>query len=648
MTSTIDPVIKPLGHDLTEAEVRRAVASANVPALLMVVFQMTGDERWLEDPYLPTRGKGLGDHDHGGLPEAVQDEIRGAAVRAILDLQNGVRPQIEFPSAELTSRMMTVCMGEPVGPEYGEMLSGEIAKRIDADAPMVGSPDVEVPQGFSVVVVGAGLAGIAAAHELESMGIDYVILEKQPEPGGNWWQNVYPGAGVDTPSHLYSYSFAKNDWRQHFELRDGIQSYFEEVLGKLGAAEKVRYGTEVISATFDEESHGWRLLVRDASGAEEELTPRVLISAVGILNRAKLPKIPGVGTFDGPEFHSSAWPADLDLSGKRVAVVGNGASAMQIVPAIAEEVEHLTVFQRSTHWVAPFEKFKIPISPELRQLIQTCPIYFAWYWARLFWQFGDKVIEALRVDPEWPHPERSVNARNDAHRAYFTRYIESFLADRPDLLDKVVPTYPPFGKRILLDNGWYEAIRRDNVELVASGAAEVRPHGVVTEHGDEYDGFDVLVWATGFESTRFIASMDVIGREGTTLREEWDDDNPRAYLGVAVPGFPNFFMLGGPNTFPGSGSFTYFNEVQMQYIRGILTRMFEEGISEVEVTRDTYERYNEKVDEVHARTVWTHPGMATHFRNARGRVVYLNAFLNVEFWQMTRAADLENYSLTRG
>jgi 4-hydroxyacetophenone monooxygenase len=648
MTSTIEPVIKPLGHDLTEVEVRRAVASANVPALLMLVFQMTGDERWLEDPYRPTRGKGLGDHDDGGLPEIIQSEIRSTAVHAILDLQNGLRPQIEFPSAELTSRMMTVCMGEPVGPEYGEMLSGEIAKRIDADAPMVGQPDVEVPEGFSVVVVGAGLAGIAAAHELESMGIDYVILEKQPEPGGNWWQNVYPGAGVDTPSHLYSYSFAKNDWRQHFELRDGIQSYFEEVLGKLGAAEKVRYGTEVVSATFDEDAHGWRLLVRGPNGVEEELTPSILISAVGILNRAKLPKVPGVGTFDGPEFHSSAWPADLDLSGKRVAVVGNGASAMQIVPAIAEEVEHLTVFQRSNHWVAPFEKFKIPISPELRQLIQTCPIYFAWYWARLFWQFGDKVIEALRVDPDWPHPERSVNARNDAHRAYFTRYIESFLADRPDLLEKVVPTYPPFGKRILLDNGWYEAIRRDNVELVAGGVAEVRPHGVVTEGGEEYDGFDVLVWATGFESTRFIASMDVTGRDGTTLREEWDDDNPRAYLGVAVPGFPNFFMLGGPNTFPGSGSFTYFNEVQMQYIRGILTRMFEEDLREVEVKRDTYERYNEKVDEVHARTVWTHPGMATHFRNARGRVVYLNAFLNVEFWQMTRTADLENYSLTRG
>lgn len=625
---------------LSEAEVRAAVSSANVPTLLMMIFQMTGDERWLNDPYLPTRGKGLGDHDDGGLPKAIQTEIRSTAVQVILDLQNGVAPAIEIPSEDLITRMLSVCMGEPVPSEYGAMFREELAKRINpAAAPE--PPRVRAPEGFSVVVVGAALAGIAAIHELEDMGLDYVVLERNSAPGGNWWENVYPGCGVDTPSHLYSYSFAKKDWRQHFELRDAIQAYFDDVISRLGADDRIRYGVEVVRAEYDADAQRWRITTRDHEGRTETLVANVLISAVGVLNNPRIPDVSGVGEFDGPEFHSSRWPTDLDLTGKRVAVVGNGASAMQIVPAIAGEVASLTIFQRSTHWVAPFEKFGVPISPELRTLIASCPIYFAWYWARLFWQFGDKVIEALRVDPEWTHHERSVNARNDAHRAYFTRYIKSELQGHPELISRVVPSYPPFGKRILLDNGWYETLTRDNVELVSEAVAGVGPHSVTTASGARYGDFDVLVWATGFYAARFLASLDLIGLDGVSIRDEWDDDNPRAYLGVAVPGFPNFFMLGGPNTFPGSGSFTFFNEIQMQYIRQLITKMLTDGIGQIEITRAAYDEYNERVDEVHARTVWTHPGMETFFRNNRGRVVFLNPFLNLEFWQMTRAVDPE-------
>jgi 4-hydroxyacetophenone monooxygenase len=632
---------------LTRSEVETAVASANIPALLMLVFQATGDEQWLNDPFRPTRGKGLGDHDSGGLPDDVQAQIRAAAVAAIVDLQDGKPAAIELPSPELTSRMMSVCMGEEVGTEYGGMLSEGIAKRIAPEVADADMPDFPADSGLRVIVIGAGLAGIAAAHQLEAMGLDYVIIEKQPEPGGNWYQTVYPGAGVDTPSHLYSYSFARNDWGKHFELRDQIQAYFDGVLHQLGAGDRVRYETEVLRAAYDETSMTWRVAIRDRDGTEEVLESNILISAVGVLNRPKLPAIPGIGTFDGPEFHSADWPAGLDVTGKRIAVVGNGASAMQIVPALAGKAAHITIFQRSTQWVAPFEKFGTPIGPELRQLLDACPIYFAWYWARLFWQFGDKVIEALRVDPEWEHPERSVNARNDAHRAYFTRYIESYLQDRPDLLEQVVPTYPPYGKRILLDNGWYAALKRDDVTLVAQGVAAVTPHSLVTEAGDEYEDFDVVVWATGFDVARFLASFEVVGRDGVTIREHWDDDNPSAYLGVTVPKFPNLFMLGGPNTFPGSGSFTYFNEIQMQYIRRLITRMANEGIDELEVDAAVSAAYNAKVDETHARTVWTHPGMSSAWRNKRGRVVYLNPFLNVEFWQMTRTADPDDFVARR-
>jgi len=632
---------------LSESSVPTAVEIANVPALLMVVFQMTGDEKWLEEPYRPTRGRGLGDHDSGGLPEAIQEEIREAAVEAIRALQDGVPPAIETPSPELMTRMMSVYMGEEVGHEYGPMLAGELARRIAPDAAELESERVAPPQDFKVIVIGAGVAGIVAAHQLGEMGVDYEILEKQPAAGGNWWQNVYPGAGVDTPSHLYSFFFAKNDWQRHFELRDDLQAYFTRVMDEVGGLEYVRYETEVLEAAYDEAGVKWDLRVRNPDGSEETITANMIISAVGVLNRPRLPHLPGRESFEGLQFHSAEWPADVVLDGKRVALVGTGASAMQIGPAIADRVAHLTILQRSPGWVAPFEKFQQPIPEELRMLLRSCPLYHGWYWLRLFWQFGDKVIEALRVDPDWEHPERSVNSRNDGHRELFMRYLENELGGREDLIEKTLPDYPPFGKRILLDNGWYSTLLRDNVELVDEAVVEVREHRLVTASGAEIEA-DVIVWATGFEVARFVSSLDVRGIEGVSLREVWNDDDPRAYLGVSVPEFPNFLMLGGPNSFPGSGSFMYFMEVQMRYIRSLMTEMFKRGIDAIDALPEANDAYNELVDRTHERTVWTHRGMSTYYRNSRGRVVFVMPFLNVEYWEMTQRPDLENYAVRAG
>lgn len=630
------------GVRLTEDEIRTAVSIANVPALLMLVFQMTGDEAWLEPPFQPTRAKGLGDHDSGGLAEDVQETIREAAVQAILGLQEGRQPAIPTPSPALFTRMMSVCMGEEIPEGYGEMLSSEFARRVTQDR--TDHEAVPPPEDFKVVLIGAGVAGIAGAHQLEEMGVDYVILDKQPDSGGNWWQNTYPGCGVDTPSHLYSFSFAQNDWTKHFELRDNIQHYFHQVIEHLGVRDRIRFGVEVLTARFLEAEGAWALTVRNEQGREEKLRCTVLISAVGVLNRPRMLDIPGMGTFEGESFHSAEWPSEFVPADKRVAIVGTGASSMQISPAIADNVESLTIFQRSPQWVAPFDKFQAQIPRELRLLLQSCTLYRGWYWLRLFWQFGDKVIEALRVDPDWPHPERAVNARNDGHRLFFTKYIEEQLAGREDLLPKVLPDYPPFGKRILLDNGWYQTLRRDNVELVTEAVAEVTQKGLVTADGEHRD-FDVIIWATGFEAAKFLQSTDVYGVAGVRLRDVWEEDNPRAYLGMSVPDFPNFFMLGGPNSFPGSGSFMYFMEVQMRYLRGLMEEMFNQRLGALDATHEANERYNQMVDELHERTVWTHPGMSTYYRNSRGRVVFVMPFLNLEYWEMTNRTDLENYTV---
>lgn len=630
-------------HILTEDEVRVAVQAAAVPALLMTVYQFTGDDKWLTERYRPTRARGLGDHETGGLPEDVQAEIREASVPVVLALQNGQRPAVVSPDPDRMAELVQIYLHEEVDPRYGPMLLEELNRRSAVGQDRVETTPVEAPKGYKVVVVGTGVAGIVAAYYLGQMGLDYTIFERQSMAGGNWWQNTYPGAGVDTPSHLYSFSFADRDWGNHFELRDNLSQYFADTLRSVGGAEHVQWETEVLSLNFDEQGNLWHVTTKGPDGTIAEHVANIVIGAVGVLNKPKLPDVPGLGSFRGPQFHSSFWPVDLDVTGKRVAIVGTGASSMQISPAIAATVEHLTIFQRSPQWVAPFPQFREAIAEGNRVLLASCRLYHAWYWIRLFWQFGDKVIDALRVDPAWEYPERSVNRRNDGHRVLFTNYIESQLGERHDLIAKVMPSYPPFGKRILLDNGWYSTLKRDNVTLVSEGVSSVTAAGPVSESGTQYDA-DVLIWATGFDAARFVSSMDVRGVRGLSLREAWDDDNPRAYFGVSVPNFPNFFMLGGPNSFPGSGSFMYFMEVQMRYIRDLITKMLHAGIASIDASEDANSAYNDLVDESHNHLVWTHPGMSTYYRNSRGRVVFVMPFTNLEYWEMTNRADIENYT----
>jgi 4-hydroxyacetophenone monooxygenase len=621
-------------------ELEEIAKSANIPTLLMVTYQVTGDERWLEPPYQPTRTKGLSDHDSGGLPERVQAEIRHAAALAFHHLQEGRPAAIAMPTPEQTSRMLGVCVGESVDDSYGQMFSEEFRRRIGAPDG-AGSP-AGPPSDFRVLVIGAGVSGIIAAQRLQELGVSYLLVDKHDAPGGNWLDNRYPGAGVDTPSHLYSYSFAPHDWGYHFELRGSLEEYFSKSFDLIGARRHARFGTAVVRAEYDEATARWMVTLRAADGTLECLPFNAVVTAVGILNQPKLPKVRGLGRFRGSSFHSSVWPDNLDLSGKRVAVIGSGASAMQIVPAIADQVNELVIFQRTPQWVVPFEKFQQPIDDGSRYLLRTYPIYRAWYFLKLYWQFGDKVLDSLRKDPDWPHPERAVNARNDSHREFFTQYIQDELGDRTDLFERVLPSYPPYGKRILLDNGWYQALRRPNVTLVTEAVESVTATGVVTASGKSHD-FDVLVWATGFEACQFVSSLEVIGRGGVTLQQAWDGDDARAYLGVSVPGFPNFFMVGGPNSFPGSGSFMYFMEVQMRYIARLLTDMLRMRVPAIDVRRDVFDEYNDLLDRTSQMTVWTHPGTNTYFRNSRGRLVFVSPFRNVEYWTRAGQSSIEDY-----
>jgi 4-hydroxyacetophenone monooxygenase len=627
---------------LDQAVLSEALSSANIPTLLMVLVQMTGDLSWLEPPYQPTRNRGLDDNDSGGLPDNLQAKVRAAALSAILDWQRGAPLAIPEPDEALLVRMLSVAMSEHIPDEYGPMIADEL--HIARNQPRLDAP--KPPSDFKFVIIGAGVSGLCAGYQLGRAGADYEIFERHSSVGGTWVENRYPGAGVDTPNHLYSFSFAPHDWSAYFSSQSEIKKYLQKVADDFDISPHIRFNTKVLSAEYNEDRQEWDVTISQANGSVKTVRANVVISAVGAFSSPKMPNIPGLEKFRGPVFHTARWPEQADLRDKNVAVIGNGASAMQTVPAIADEVRSLALFQRSPQWAVPFDKFHKAVPQPVRQLIQALPIYRQWYRLRLGWTFNDRLFDSLQKDPNWLDSDRSLNAQNDAYRRLFSKYMEGELGGRADLMAKTLPGYPPYGKRILLDNGWFRTLTRENVSLSVDRILEIKSDRVVTADGDEYPA-DVIVLATGFEVVRFLSSFDVIGRGGHNIRDVWDGDDCQAFLGTVIPGFPNFFMLYGPNTQPGhGGSYIFIAEAQVNYVMSVLGQMAERGLASVECSQAICDEYNARIMERHERMIWTHPGMSTYYRNSRGRVVVTIPYRNVDFWHMTRKAELTDYIAT--
>jgi 4-hydroxyacetophenone monooxygenase len=620
-----------------EQQFADAVAVANIPTLIMVLVQLTGERHWMEPPYRPQRQQGMGDNDTGQLTPEAQQEVREAALEAILAWRQGRPVAIPDPDPELLVDMLSCAMGERVPPEYGRFIQAQLGER-----PLEVDP-IAVPEGFNVLVIGAGVSGLCAAVNLQAAQVPFRVIEKHHTVGGTWLENHYPGAGVDTPNHLYSYSFAKHDWKMFFALRDELWGYLESVADRFDLRPSIEFNTEVVKAEWIPDRQVWSVSLRHQDGSVEVAEANVVISGTGIFNPLVYPDIEGLDDFAGPSFHTAQWDDSVDLTDKNVAIIGNGASCMQVGPEIQDDVGSLTIFQRSNHWAAPFEQFRRPVPEPLRFLLREMPVYQAWYRVRLGWTFNDRLHTALQKDPEWDHPERSLNAQNDAHRAYFTNYVTEELGERQDLLDKVLPTYPPFGKRMLMDNGWYRMLRNPKVTLVDDPITRIEPDRLVTADGSEHEA-DVLVLATGFDVLRFITSFEAVGRAGRSLREVWEDDNAKAYLGTVVPEFPNFFTLYGPNLQPGhGGSLIFVVEMQVRYVMDLIAKMTANGLGSVEIRQDVHDAYNAKVDEAHEHMVWTHSGMSTYYRNDRGRIVVNSPYRNVDFFEWTYNADLDEY-----
>ena len=609
----------------------------------MCLAQITADDRWLQEPFLPRRDTNLFHDETGGLPSAVQDEVRNAARQVLQDIANNSRSIPHDIDIERFNRMMNVCVAEDVAPEYAPMLLEELGfvnRDVHWSTPAVS------PNGFKVLIIGAGFAGICAAIKLQALGIPYVVVEKNSDIGGTWFDNNYPDAGVDTPNHFYSYSFAPNTkWKHYFSKRSDIWQYAQDVAEKFNIISHIRFSTEVTTMKWNVESQTWTTTITNSAQTKDEEFSAV-ITAVGQLNRPNLAPARGIENFNGDWFHSAHWNHSVDLSGKRVAVIGTGASAMQFMPTLAATAGDVTIFQRSPQWVRPNNDYHRTVSENTMWLLENMPFYAQWYRFGLFWRFGDGLLRTLRRDPEWQFPERSMNRHNDRHREQLTEHLLQELEGRTDLIDKCLPDYPPYGKRILVDNNWYSTLRRDNVHLVTSAVDHLTNTGIIDADGDKHD-FDVIILATGFQAGNLLSPIDIRGVSGTPLREVWGVDDPRAYLGITVPDYPNMFVLVGPNTFVAhGGSIIYQAECEMRYVTDCIRHMVENGISSVEVKQDVHDEYNERVDAEHDQLVWSHSGLHSWYRNSKGRVFSPMPWRFVDYWQMTHAFNESEYTVT--
>jgi 4-hydroxyacetophenone monooxygenase len=633
--------MRPSDAGIDREELRRAVADADLRVLLMSLYHLTGDEKWLADPYRPVRDVRLIADPSAGLSDTAQAEIRAAAEEV---LAAGTPPVVTTLDDDRLRHLMETCLGESIDPMYVAMMREDMGFAPDTigwDRP----PAPEAVDAMSAVIVGSGVFGVAMAARLQELGLPYTVLEKNTDVGGTWFENRYPGCRVDTPNHFYSFSFAPNDsWSHYFSPRAEVFEYVRRCVDTLGIRPHIRFSTTLTGARWDDRRGRWRIEVQGPEGGEV-LEAAVLISGIGQLNRPSIPAIPGLEDFGGALFHSARWPEDLDLAGKRVAVVGNGASGMQIVPAIADEVASLTVYQRSPQWARPVTQYQQAVPAGMNWLIRHVPFYATWNRFTLFWRYGDGLLPFIRKDPEWPHPERSLNRVNDRHRNELTEHIRAELAGREDLLDACIPTYPPYGKRILIDAGWYRTLVKPGVDLVTAGIERFTPTGIRTADGRERE-FDVVVMATGFVVTDLTARLGIVGRDGAALADRWAGENPSAYLGITVPEFPNLFLLYGPNTNLGhGGSLIFHAECQARYIAKLLVEMVERGAGSVECRQEVHDDYVARVDAAHAELIWTHPGMTTYYRNRFGRVISVSPWRLVDYWAMTHDPDLSDFEL---
>lgn len=477
-----------------------------------------------------------------------------------------------------------------------------------------------------VLIIGTGFSGLGMAIQLQRSGRDdYLIVEKADAIGGTWRDNTYPGIACDIPSLMYSFSYEQNSkWTRAYSGGQEIWDYLEDVSDKYGLRDKTRFGVELSSARWDADEGVWQATA--ANG--DTFTARILVSGIGALHIPNIPDLPGRDEFEGAAFHTAQWDHGVDLSGKRVAVIGTGASAIQVIPQIAPEVEELRVFQRTAPWVMPRPDH--PISPKLRQVFERVPAVqrayrYAWYW----------FLESRAIGFNG-HPGVQKIGEKFVHK-----YMQRKIAD-PELREKLTPDYRMGCKRVLLASDYFPTYERDNVHLVTGGVQRLTKNGVVGADGVEHE-VDVVIYGTGFHVTDSFQYLDVTGLDGRDLAKEFDADGIQTYLGINVSGFPNLFFLLGPNTGLGHNSVVFMIEQQAKYAVRLLDEMDRRDVRVADVSQPAQDAFQKRIQDKLANGIWTTGGCTSWYLDSKGVNRTIWPGFTFMYWWETLRVDTDAY-----
>jgi 4-hydroxyacetophenone monooxygenase len=626
------------------ATAAQALSFADPLALRGLLYQLTGDEE------LTTIQLGVMPGMFVGEMAAVTDPAEIARLHektlAMLAAHRAGELQPPPQTREHLRAAISLAVGEEIADQDADFWIEELSLDSTArDLNWDTTPNAERLKDFHVVVVGAGLAGVNAAVRLKRAGVPFTVVEKNSGAGGTWFANTYPGARVDVPSRVYSHTFAVDYPFEHmFAPQPENEKYVNWCVDEFDVRPNIDFGVEVKSIHWDDDAKTWTVEGTSGDGASKHYTANVVIAAVGFLDRPSIPDIPGIDTFSGPLFHTAQWDPSLDLTGKRVAIIGTGASACQLAPQLADIAGQLTVFQRTPPWILSIPGNDMALPEDMLWLNENLPFYNNWMRLRIGWAVADRNFRpTLYRDPQWQDPI-SISAGNHAMMENLSAYIREQVGDDPELLAKTLPDYPPLAKRFVVDSGWFQTLKRDDVDLVAEAVARIEPNGIVSASGEFYE-FDAIVLATGFRTTDYLWPMEITGRDGLSIAQRWEKDGARAYNGLTVPGFPNFFILYGPNTNAFANGPVVWSELQTRYALEWIKLMVERGVAAAEVTEAAYDEFNARLDERLSTSVWMDSAQKSYYVNEFGRVATNGPWSTEEYWHAIRRPHTDDYKL---
>jgi 4-hydroxyacetophenone monooxygenase len=629
----------------SDEAIARSLEEVSIPALMCSLVHMSGDPSWVRGAIQPNVGMSL--DIQGAMPDEDMAEVRRRAVPVIAAYRDAGCVPADLPR-DLLQEMMSFLGRRPVEGRLAGLLFDDLQFE-GADSGRISWGDeitASVRDAAPVVVMGCGMGGILAGIRLKQAGLPFVILDKNSGPGGTWWENRYPGARVDVGSHQYCFSFEPAElWSEYYCQQPELHAYFETVVDKYDLRPHCRFDTTVTEVVWDEENSRWCVKGRGPDGVETAWEARFVISAVGSLNIPRLPEIPGMDSFAGPSFHSARWPEDLDIRGSRFALVGAGASGFQIGPAIAPEVAELSIFQRTAQWILPNRLYHTPVPTGDAWALRHLPFYGRWYRFVMTFAGISAGMDMYRIDPDYTDPtHQSVNALNARRASALLDWMRGIVGDDPDLLERVVPDYPATGKRILQDDGtWLRCLQESNVEIIRTGIERVVADGIVTVDGRHHKA-DIICYATGFRHNEFLGTMNVVGRHGVVLQDQWGDE-PTAYLGITMPNFPNLFCVYGPGTNLAFGaSIFYHAEFQVHYALESIRETLGSDALWTEVKPEAHDDYADRYQKEIGGLVWSHPSIAhSHYKNSKGKVFTLSPWPLDQYWEWTRHVERTHY-----